>query len=104
MLLMVTPANLVLLPLPSPATISSMFIMRAPILLLIACTTMDHMQFTFTSTITGVIIQTESSMIPTVPQLPITMLLSMLDTTHLQVSGTSEIPGHHLGEKMVTSE
>merc|ERR1719367_1274371 len=66
MLLMDIPANLVLLLSPFLATISLTFIMRVPILLLIASTTMDHIQFMFTSMITGVIIQTESLMIPTV--------------------------------------
>merc|ERR1712038_2130665 len=74
---MATPANLSLLLSAFLATISSMFIMKALILLLIVFTTMDLMPFTYMSTITGVIITTESSKIPTAPTLLITMPLSM---------------------------
>merc|ERR1711926_20767 len=74
---MVTPANLSLLLSAFLAIISSMFIMKALILLLIVFTTMDLMPFMYMSTTTGVIITTESSKIPTAPTLLITMPLSM---------------------------
>merc|ERR1711971_509169 len=74
---MATPANLLLLLSPFLATISSMFIMKALILLPTASTTTDPMSFTFMSMTTGVITLPESSMIPTVPPLLITTLLSM---------------------------
>merc|ERR1712156_852800 len=74
---MATPANLSLLLSAFLATISSMFIMKALIPLLIVFTTMDLMPFTYMSTTTGVIITTESLKIPTAPTLLITMPLSM---------------------------
>merc|ERR1711988_530457 len=74
---MATPANLSLLLSVFLATISSMFIMKALILLLIVFTTMDLMPFTYMSMTTGVIITMESLKIPTAPTLLITMPLSM---------------------------
>merc|ERR1711935_892400 len=74
---MATPANLLLLLSAFLATISSMFIMKALILLPTASTTTDPMSFTFMSTTTGVITLTESLMIPTAQPLLITMPLSM---------------------------
>merc|ERR1712241_749034 len=73
---MATPANLSLLLSVFLATISSMFIMKALIPLLIVFTTMDLMLFMYMSTTTGVIITTESLKIPTAPTLLITMPLS----------------------------
>merc|ERR1712193_176163 len=74
---MATPANLSLLLSAFLATISSMFIMKALIPLLIVFTTMDLMPFTYMSTTTGVIITTESLKILIAPTLLITMPLSM---------------------------
>ena len=67
-------------------------------------TTMDPTPFMFMPTATSNVITVESLMIQAVRKALITMPLSMSVMTSLKDSGSSEILGQLVGEKMVTLE